>query len=199
MARCRARFERFDFVEPFQIQSTSQIRKSRPKKKAPKTGRRRNPESEIDRNLCLSQPSDENRFYVIEKLLDKRFNPDLRQEEYLVRWQNYPPEWDSWEPRVELERNSMDMILAFNKTLKEDSETPHCICRKPYRFDDGGMIQCYNCLEWFHFTCLNIDMEEANSYAKFYCSSCRAGNPYLKNMVKPEKAAIIGWTSSQES
>lgn len=200
MARCRVYFNRTESIELSEsVRSSTQPRKTPIRKRTPKSGRRRNPSSEIDRNITFTQQADESRFYVIEKLLNKRFNPDTRQEEYLVRWQNYPPEWDSWEPRTELERNSMDMILAFNKTPNEADETLHCTCRKPYRFDDGGMIQCFNCLEWFHFKCLSIDMEEANSYAKYYCISCRASNSYFKNVVKPEKIKTAGWTSSQDT
>lgn len=141
--------------------------------------------------LGPKEPEDEDRFFVIEKLLDKRYNKH-GYEEYLVRWQNYSPDWDSWEPRHEIERNSLDMVLEYNRIHRgdeadDDSMTLHCICRKPYRFEDGGMIQCYNCYSWFHFSCLEMNMEEANLYAKYYCDDCRRINSTLKNMIKPDK------------
>lgn len=157
--------------------------------------RRRKPDNEVKRDINFikfQQPIDEDRFYVIEKLLSKRYDQD-GNEEYLVRWQNYPPEWDSWEPRQELERNSLDMINEFNRTSDPNNcrEQLHCICKQPYRFDQGGMIQCFNCHQWFHFKCLNMNMEEANSYAKYNCQDCLNANPNLKNLIKLEKLEIL--------
>lgn len=182
MARCRVTYEQDSHKFKFS-----------PKKRYTKNGKRRKIDNELDRSTTFK--NDENRFYVIEKLLDKRFNQG--QEEYLVRWQNYSPEWDSWEPRIELERNAREMILDFNNSLERDKETLHCICRRPYHFEHGGMIQCFNCLDWFHFTCIEIDMEQANSYAKYYCEDCQRANPTFRNMLKPEQK-IATWTLSQD-
>ena len=33
----------------------------------------------------------------------------------------------------------------------------NCICRKTYRKTDPSMIQCENCLEWYHFPCIIRD------------------------------------------
>lgn len=139
---------------------------------------------------AVHEQSDSDRFYVIEKLLDKRFVAG--REEYLVRWQNYPPEWDSWEPRTELERNAIDMIREFNNMPGPSTDDqPRCICRRPYRFDQGGLIQCVNCHEWYHFTCLKMNMAEANAYSKWHCSDCMDANPSLKNLIKPDKQAQL--------
>lgn len=156
----------------------------------PSATRRRCPNRTTRRStfsIETQQPVDEDRFYVIEKILNKRFVDD--REEYLVRWQNYPPEWDSWEPRIELERNALDMINEYNRIREPDEaqDKLHCICKRPYRFDQGGMIQCNNCLEWFHFKCLAMNMAEANAYAKWNCHDCFRANPNLKNLIKPEK------------
>lgn len=151
--------------------------------------RRRNPKNEVKRRKMPQAAPDDDRFFVIEKLLKKRFNTKLGYDEYLVRWANYPPEWDSWEPVIELARNSIDLINEFNnieRNLDEKAEL-HCICRLPYRFDEGGMIQCFNCLTWFHFKCLGINMEEANSYAKYYCGTCRYKNPSFVNLIKEQR------------
>lgn len=154
-------------------------------------GRRRNPRNEFKHKKMPQTQPDEDRFFVIEKLLDKRYNHEFCYHEYLVRWQNYPPDWDSWEPAHELERNSLDLINEFNKIGRDDQEYRelHCTCRRPYRFDQGGMIQCFNCLTWFHFSCLGMNMEEANSFAKYYCDDCRLKNPTFKNMYK-EKTVV---------
>ena len=45
----------------------------------------------------------------------------------------------------------------------------YCICRLP---DSGGedMICCDNCDEWFHSTCLNINVSLVDD--KWYCNDC---------------------------
>ena len=163
------------------------------------TRRRRNPDREKHRteNMIHHQMHAAevyvDRFYVIQKLLNKRLDAK-GNEEYLVRWQNYPPNYDSWEPRAELEKNAMDMINEYNCVPKPDdcsSEKLHCICRLPYTFEQGGMIQCLNCEGWYHFTCLKMNMVEANSYAKYYCDSCRKKDPRFKNVIKKEKMSTI--------
>lgn len=162
------------------------------------TRRRRNPKNEIKHQPMPEEPVDDDRFYVIEKILDKRLNA-LEEEEYLVRWQNYPPEWDSWEPRKELERNALDMINEFNRLNHSDNSSDlHCFCKRPYRFEQGGMIQCFYCLVWYHFTCLKMDMEEANNYARYYCRQCTKINPRLRSQVKQEKLkTFYGMSLSQ--
>lgn len=153
--------------------------------------RRRIPKSEFKHKPMPQEPHDEDRFYVIEQLLDKRYTAN-GGEEYLVRWQNYNSDWDSWEPRKEIERNALAMINEYNRfhncpNFDADPNQLHCICQRPYKFEDGGMIQCFYCLEWYHFACLQMNMEEANSYAKYYCSDCKRSNPRLKCMIKGEK------------
>lgn len=70
------------------------------------TGRstRRNPEtagSSSSSSFSDEVYSEVDRFYVIEKLLEKRTDK-YRNEQYLVRWQNHQPQHDNWEPREEL-------------------------------------------------------------------------------------------------
>lgn len=150
--------------------------------------KRRNPKNEIKFKI-IPEPDDQDRFFVIEKLLDKKID-ERGAEQYLVRWQNYPPEYDSWEPRAELQINASDMIQEYNRIPQSDRQALelHCICKLPYRFDQGGMIQCYHCKTWYHFNCLGINMEEANSYSLWFCTQCKASDPQKKNMFKPTKS-----------
>lgn len=130
---------------------------------------------------------DEERFYVIEKLLDKRSNAQ-GVEEYKVRWQNYPPEYDSWEPRSELEKNAIDMINAYNNIPQPElSDTKHCICKRAYAPGKGAMIQCSTCETWYHFSCIDLNLYEANCYARYHCKNCREKDSRLKCMVKKQK------------
>lgn len=129
------------------------------------------------------------RFYVIEKLIDCRVTRSGRVE-YLVRWQNYPPSEDTWEPKEELELNSQDLIDQFHdRDVKPDrnDRNLYCICKRPYRTSDGGMIQCFHCKNWYHFSCLKINMEEANSFARWYCNACQQLHSDFKIMLKAER------------
>ncbi|RXK42269.1 hypothetical protein M231_00259 [Tremella mesenterica] len=44
------------------------------------------------------------------------------------------------------------------KVQKKDvDEQVFCICRKPSGDDDGPMIECDQCKDWFHFSCVGLD------------------------------------------
>lgn len=148
------------------------------------TRKRKNPD-QIIHFPVPQEPIDEERFFVIEKLLDKRCSKG--SEEFLVRWKNYPPEYDSWEPRHEIEKNSHHLIQIFNGELANEDQRLYCICKRKYRLDQGGMIQCFTCSNWYHFDCLAMNMEEVNSYAKYHCNDCRSIDSSLENIIKPGK------------
>lgn len=140
--------------------------------------------------IIPEEPADEDRFYVVEQILKRRVDLNTGETQYLVRWKNYLPEDDSWEPEEEIQKNCRDLIKNFlDKSLAAgpSDENHYCICKRKYHFDQGGMIQCFHCLEWYHFTCLKMNMEEANSFAKWYCKECREKNSELKCRVKDEK------------
>lgn len=148
------------------------------------TRKRKNPE-QIIHFPVPQEPLDDERFFVIERLLDKRCSRGF--EEFLVRWKNYPPEYDSWEPRQEIEKNSQHLIQIFNGELANEDQRLYCICKRKYRLDQGGMIQCNTCSNWYHFDCLGMNMEEVNSYYKYFCNDCRSIDPTLESIIKPEK------------
>nr|CAG8595661.1 15541_t:CDS:2 [Entrophospora candida] len=60
----------------------------------------------------------------------------------------------------------------------------YCVCRS----SDGQsfMIECDECDEWFHGTCVNITNEEATLIDKYYCPNCTEAKGY-KTSWKPEK------------
>lgn len=64
--------------------------------------------------------------------------------------------------------------------------TLYCICRTSD--STGFMIQCENCLEWFHARCLKQKKKELERYIRYYCQPCIASNPKsLFNLIKEEK------------
>ena len=45
----------------------------------------------------------------------------------------------------------------------------YCICRKE---EDGLIIQCDSCDEWFHGDCISVIQEEADLMENYVCSLC---------------------------
>ena len=58
-----------------------------------------------------------------------------------------------------------------NRTKKVETMSVHCDCRLP---EEGKMICCDECEEWFHGTCVRIPEEAWDiEQFKWYCSSCK--------------------------
>ncbi|KAJ3162468.1 hypothetical protein HDU86_004950 [Geranomyces michiganensis] len=54
-----------------------------------------------------------------------------------------------------------------------------CLCRRPHREEDGEMIGCDTCSEWYHFNCVNLDVTTAQGIDTYVCPVCvaRQNNP----------------------
>lgn len=162
-------------------------------KKRKTTKRNRQPTQPQFSSLTARVSDEEDdEFYVIEKLLSKRIAQD-GSEQFLVRWKGYSSDWDSWEPRSGIESNSHYLILQFeknnnNKNKDTGDDILHCLCRKPYRVEDGAMIQCNNCFRWFHFDCIDLTIRVANILLCYYCDDCREIDyNRFKILFKPKK------------
>ncbi|XP_039752838.1 uncharacterized protein LOC120628522 isoform X3 [Pararge aegeria] len=59
--------------------------------------------------------------YVVEKILAKRFNPRRKHYEYLLKWEGYPHEQNTWEP-VENMETCKHLLEAFEKQLARQKE-----------------------------------------------------------------------------
>lgn len=123
--------------------------------------------------------------YVVEKILDKSYTIE-GELIYLTKWKDYPPSDNTWEPAGELEKYSKDLVDAFEGRDRHTPELLYCICQKRYWFEDGGMIQCGYCLNWFHFVCLNMSLEEANDYERYFCERCESVNPFARCLRKSD-------------
>uniref|UniRef100_J3LTS2 BAH domain-containing protein n=1 Tax=Oryza brachyantha TaxID=4533 RepID=J3LTS2_ORYBR len=66
-----------------------------------------------------------------------------------------------------------------------------CKCEMPYN-PDNLMIQCEDCFDWFHPSCVGMTDQEAKKLENFYCESCIAENE--KKVHKPNGAT----TQSEE-
>ena len=55
----------------------------------------------------------------------------------------------------------------------------YCLCRKPFvehAPESEAMIQCDNCQEWYHFSCVGITKQNKNTdqtQTAYQCSSCK--------------------------
>ncbi|KAJ3157751.1 hypothetical protein HDU89_000129 [Geranomyces variabilis] len=47
-----------------------------------------------------------------------------------------------------------------------------CLCRRPHREEDGEMIGCDTCSEWYHFNCVNLDPTSAQGIDTYVCPVC---------------------------
>ncbi|XP_041978939.1 uncharacterized protein LOC121732964 [Aricia agestis] len=59
--------------------------------------------------------------YVVEKILAKRFNPRRKQYEYLLKWEGYPHDQNTWEPVDNME-TCKHLLEAFEKQLARQKE-----------------------------------------------------------------------------
>ncbi|KAL5715359.1 hypothetical protein ACHQM5_017189 [Ranunculus cassubicifolius] len=52
-----------------------------------------------------------------------------------------------------------------------DRVAVYCKCEMPYNPDDL-MVQCDDCKDWFHPSCMRMSIEEAKKLEHFLCSDC---------------------------
>ena len=64
-------------------------------------------------------------------------------------------------------------VLTGNKIKPT---TPQCcVCRG---LDTGKtMVQCDNCREWFHLTCIGMSIQETNEIDPYFCPNCQLFYP----------------------
>lgn len=73
------------------------------------------------RTMASSDDGTETEEHTIEKILAKRFNPRLKEHEYLIKWQGMSHEMNTWEPLSHL--NSCPVLLdTFEKQLAKQKE-----------------------------------------------------------------------------
>ncbi|XP_023635143.1 chromatin remodeling protein SHL isoform X1 [Capsella rubella] len=61
-----------------------------------------------------------------------------------------------------------------------------CKCEMPYNPDDL-MVQCEECSEWFHPSCIETTIEEAKKLDHFYCEECSPQEQDLQNSNSTSK------------
>ena len=72
--------------------------------------------------------------------------------------------------KICLDRNLPRWILKGQESILENIPRGYCICNRP---DDGLlMLNCSECLDWFHCACLNLTKQKAKSLKIFICPKC---------------------------
>ncbi|KAK9502055.1 hypothetical protein O3M35_012661 [Rhynocoris fuscipes] len=75
--------------------------------------------------------------FVVEKIVSRRFNPRKKQYEYLLKWEGYPSEQNTWEPAENLEA-CQHLLKAFEENLSKQS---HNKSKNISRKNEHGMTQ----------------------------------------------------------
>lgn len=77
------------------------------------------PKSKMGKSLADNENSDEE--YVVEKILAKRLNPKKRCYEYLLKWDGYAHEYNTWEP-VDSVSTCKYLLEEFERNLAKQKE-----------------------------------------------------------------------------
>ena len=59
--------------------------------------------------------------YTVEKIVEKRIRNN--KVEYFVKWEGYPKEQNTWEPKINLE-NVLYLVDAFENSLRSKKKGP---------------------------------------------------------------------------
>ncbi|XP_039297060.1 heterochromatin protein 1-like [Nilaparvata lugens] len=54
--------------------------------------------------------------FVVEKIVSRRFNQKKKQYEYLLKWEGYPPEQNTWEPAQNMS-TCQHLLAEFESNL----------------------------------------------------------------------------------
>lgn len=119
-------------------------------------------------NHARMKPCTEKQFDV-DRVLDR----EIRNGKvfYRVSWKGYDITESTWEPRSSLITDVPYLVKQVETAQKLDTAwRKYCICKG---FDDGSvMMNCDDCYEWFHPSCLGIDPKDIDSSERWYCLNC---------------------------
>ncbi len=85
--------------------------------------------------------SSDNEEYEIEKVIDHRQNTTTGQDEYLIKWKNYPASENTWEPESNLNAVALEEARKFKEnrsTIEEDERLAHLFAAAARDNHDGN-------------------------------------------------------------
>lgn len=62
--------------------------------------------------------------FVVERVVARRFNQKKRQFEYLLKWEGYPPEQNTWEPAENMSACAHLIKQYEDSLIKNGTSTP---------------------------------------------------------------------------
>ncbi|XP_019451665.1 PREDICTED: chromatin remodeling protein EBS-like [Lupinus angustifolius] len=71
---------------------------------------------------------------------------------------------------------------AVTGAFTPESVAVYCKCEMPYNPDEL-MVQCEECMDWYHPKCLGMTIEEAKKLELFVCSECSSGDELKKPLA----------------
>ncbi|KAI8905734.1 PLU-1-like protein-domain-containing protein [Powellomyces hirtus] len=76
-------------------------------------------------------------------------------------------------PSPQLAPTPMQADAPTNGSTKHQSGVElFCLCRQPHREEDGEMIGCDKCSEWYHFKCIGVTAAQAEGMDTYVCPVC---------------------------
>jgi hypothetical protein len=108
---------------------------------------------------CLKEKKNEKETIEKEKLNSKT-------QETIVKSRSKKREVKKKEKEEKVNLNVINFKIEISKD-KEHNEW--CICRKA---GTNSMIQCDECSNWYHFTCVGVNSKEVKKMKEYKCSSC---------------------------
>ena len=97
----------------------------------------------------------------------------LQQELLTQQEDNSSPRTESKE-QTKSEGNGGETENTSPPQKKGKKRKLYCLCRKPYKRSEGGMVRCDQCKDWFHFFCVG-QTEESVRDINIY--TCPGGEP----------------------
>ncbi|EZA62581.1 uncharacterized protein LOC105276812 [Ooceraea biroi] len=91
------------------------------KKEKPRLKPSIKPKSKSGKAAAEEEMESSNEEYVVEKILAKRFNPKKRCSEYLIKWEGYAHENNTWES-LEAVSTCKNMLEEFERNLAKQKE-----------------------------------------------------------------------------
>uniref|UniRef100_A0A069DZN3 Putative chromatin organization modifier protein n=1 Tax=Panstrongylus megistus TaxID=65343 RepID=A0A069DZN3_9HEMI len=118
--------------------------------------------------------------FVVEKIVSRRFNPRKKQYEYLLKWEGYPSEQNTWEPAENLEA-CQHLLKAFEENLSKQTLSKS----KPLaRKNEHGMNQAGpSGLNSFGRP-IRYSKQKALSQVKQWCGSIKPDDNELESLKR---------------
>lgn len=127
-------------------------------------------------------------YYTVESILRRRWNGRTKCLEYLVKWQGYPSEHNSWHPGPQLEEQDDVARMIQDFTAKYHTAPGHSpgedtaceVCHSTA--EQPPMLLCERCDRGFHISCLTplLATVPRGTWLCHHCTSQRRRSPRTK-------------------